>query len=102
MQLNELEQQLASSKDQRDLMASLNQQKANLLANYDQIRNHYRDQFLEQFQQGDVPQTNDFKNDLLYNHENVVKIDQSDLYQSSVENHTIVDDSKLALYAKLA
>lgn len=102
VQLNEIEQQLATSQDQRDLIASLNRQKANLLANYDQIRNNYRDQFLEQFQQSDVPQTNDFKNDLLYNHENVVKIDQSDHYQSSVENHTIVDDSKLALYAKLA
>ena len=100
-QLEALNEQIDRHQDQQ-MQQALTKQKADLLKNYDQNRAELQADFLKQFDPNQLAKTNDFKNDLLYNHENVVAIDQDFEYQSSVENHTIIDDSKMAFYVKMA
>lgn len=98
-QMKKLNLDLANEQEE---YLELKDRKQDLLNQYHKQRDWLKQEFLAQFDSHTISQNQQIKKQLFYEHESVVAINQDWQYQSEVENHSMMDDTKMATYAKIA
>ena len=104
-QINQqLEDQPVDRAAQQQVYDRLKSEQQDLISGYQKSRNEIKNQFLNQFAAADLSANQELQDVLLYEHESIINIKDPDgaNYQSQIENHSTVDDSKMATLAKIA